>query len=176
MGQAHPGAGIAGVKQIVGLSMTGQDVLKGRDGRREILKAGRHTSLQISSQKQDIGFIKCDPVMDILQAEDHSFCEGHEFGNGRLLMPWIVLKVPSWVSEVMKGQHGFDGMVSQEINNPLVMVDGIGVPFVLFRLDPAPFQGEAVSIDPQGFKQMEILFAELIMMGHQRLGFEGRVP
>jgi hypothetical protein len=84
-------------------------------------------------------------------------------------MPGIVLKIPAGVSEVVEGHHGFDGMIVEEVDNPLVMVDDISVPIALLRLDPAPLQGETVGVYSYRFEQMEVLPAQLIMMGD--LGF-----
>ena len=58
---------------------------------------------------------------------------------------------------MVEGDHGLDIVASQDIDDFLVMRDGLFVPGVRPRLDPAPFEGKAIGIDAQFLQEFQVL-------------------
>jgi hypothetical protein len=58
---------------------------------------------------------------------------------------------------MMKGDHRLDVIASQDIDDLLIMCDSLIIPGVRPRLDPAPFDGEAIGIYAQFLQEFEIL-------------------
>ena len=68
-----------------------------------------------------------------------------------------MLQEPPGMGKVVKSDHGFDVVASQDIDDLLIMRNGLLVPGIRERLDPAPFDGEAIGINAQFLQKFQVL-------------------
>jgi len=69
---------------------------------------------------------------------------------------------------MMEGDHWLDVVASQDIDDLLIMRNGFLVPDVRTRLDPAPFDGEAIGIYAQFLQEFEVLPEDSIVVRYLR--------
>jgi hypothetical protein len=67
-------------------------------------------------------------------------------------MPWIFLKEPPRVGKMVEGNHGLNFFSAKDIDNVLIMSNGLPIPPIFLGLDPAPLQGKPIGIHAKLFE------------------------
>jgi len=157
MRDADLSIGNVSMYEVVCFAVTGEYILKRDKGPRDVPETGGRATVEISANEDDIGLIECYPVSDISERRDHHLGVAQEFLNGCESVPGRPLQKPAGIGKVVERDHRFDVIASQDVDDFLVVGDGLAIPGVFARLDPAPLDGEAIGIDPQLLQKFEVL-------------------
>jgi hypothetical protein len=176
MREAYACAGNVAVNDVIGPAMAGEDVFKGRERASDVSEAGGRAALQIAAEQHDIGLVEGEPVADPFEGRHHHLRKAEKLLDRRRSVPGRAFHEPARMGKVVKGEHGLDTAAPQDIDDLLVVRDGLVVPGVFPRLDPAPFYGEAVGIDAEFLEEPEVLAEQPVVVRDQRLFAEYRVP
>jgi hypothetical protein len=134
----HLRLSIQGMEDVICLPVTEKHVFQCLDSRRSLPKAGRHASIQIATEEKDVRFIEGDPIANPSKYGDH-FLDVHQvFLNRPIFMPWIFLKEPTRVGKMVEGDHGFNVFPAEDIDNVLIMSNGLHIPSIFLGLYPTP--------------------------------------
>ena len=101
--------------------------------------------------------------------------EAQELLPARILVPGMPLDEPEGMGEVMQREHRLDAVATEDVHDLLVMGDGVLVPSVLVRLDPAPFDREAVGVNAQVLQEPQVFLVQFVVVRYSRMVPQGCV-
>jgi hypothetical protein len=134
------------VDDVIRFPVAGEDIFEGDERAGDVPEAGRRAAFEVAAEQDDIGLIERYPVFDPFESRDHHFRVAEKLLDQCRPMPGMALHEPAGMGEVVEGYHRLDVVASQDINNFLIVRDGLFVPGVFTRLDPAPLEGKTVGI------------------------------
>ena len=142
---------------VVGLAVAGEDVLQGNEGTGNVSKTRRHASVKVPADQDDIRFIERYPVTHVPERRDHLLGIAQEFLDRLRAMPGKTLEKPAGMREMVERDHRLDVVAAQDIDDFLIMGDGLFIPGVRARLNPAPFDGKSIGIYTQLLQELQVL-------------------
>ena len=100
----------------------------------------------------------------VSQPLDHIFAVGGKFLDGSLILPSALLNEPFGAGEVQHSYDGFHAVFAAALQYFAVMLDLTLVKHTGLRLDPRPFDGEAVGVQPRACQKFDVLLIAVIVV------------